>query len=211
MELVWDSHASAPEQANSNINSNSTHTCKWARQLTVSNCNEVFCFLEDFSILVCKQHCTAIVSLDAHLRKHHAASATLRQQIVKCFNHFNTVTPSTVELPDEPAQAIEELGEPLDGAQCKTCRWITINKDQMRMHCKKKHQQAWTGDRSLLYSSVKVQSFFRTGGLQRYFIVDPAEGRDVENTRVGDCVQAQLAEYKLTQQEVKKELETLSV
>ncbi|KAF2626978.1 hypothetical protein BU25DRAFT_469294 [Macroventuria anomochaeta] len=96
-----------------------------------------------------------VTDLDAHLRKYHAASATLRRQILECFSQFETVAPSAIELPEEPAQPIEELGNPLDGAQCETCRWITINKDEMRRHCTKKHQQAWVGKKSLLYKTVK--------------------------------------------------------
>ena len=173
MELLWDIRATTPQQADaSNSESDTAHTRNWPRSISLSNCDKVFCFLKDFGVLVCKQHCTAVVSLNAHLRKHHAAKATLRRQIVQRFSQFDTVSPSAIELPDEPAQPIEELGEPLKGAQCKTCSWVTINRDEMRRHCKKSHQQAWTGDKSLLYEAVKVQSFFRTGGLQKYFIVN---------------------------------------
>jgi hypothetical protein len=149
------------------------------------------------------------VSLDAHLRKYHAASATLRRQILERFSQFETVAPSAIELPDEPAQPIEELGKPLNGAQCETCSWITINKDEMRRHCKKNHQQAWIGEKSLLYKTVKVQSFFRAGGLQKYFIVNLVDAGNAENEGVESRVQTRLAEYKLTQQEIKEELQTL--
>ncbi|KAL1640737.1 hypothetical protein SLS61_010232, partial [Didymella pomorum] len=94
--------------------------------------------------------------------------------VVEHFSSFSTVNPAEIELPDEPAQPIDELGEPLDGLQCETCSFITVNKDAMRMHCKKTHQQANT------------------------------ENDEVENT-----VQAQLAEYRSTQQEIKEELQTL--
>jgi hypothetical protein len=77
------------------------------------------------------------------------------------------------------------------------------------MHCKKHHQQAWTGDKSLLYNTVKVQSFFRTGGLQKYFVVQVAEAQNAEDVNVKVAVQRQLAEYRLTQQEVEEELQTL--
>ena len=56
---------------------------------------------------------------------------------------------------------------------------------------------------------MKVQSFFRTGGLQRYFVVDLAVADNAQNNDVEVAVQRQLAEYKLTQHEVKEELETL--
>ena len=51
----------------------------------------------------------------------------------------------------------------------------------------------------MLYKTVKVQSFFRTGGLQKYFIVDLVDAGNVENAGVENSVQAQLDEYKLTQ------------
>jgi hypothetical protein len=54
-----------------------------------------------------------------------------------------------------------------------------------------------------------VQSFFRTGGLQKYFIVDSAVIVNTEHSDVEQTVQAQLAKYKLTQQEVEKELQVL--
>lgn len=184
MELVWDSQATTPQQANNTSNSenDTANSHKWSRQLTLSNCDDVFCFLEDFGVIVCKQHRTAVVSLDAHLRKYHAASAALRRQILKRFSQFETVAPSAIELPDEPAQPMEELGNPLDGAQCETCSWITINKDEMRKHCKRNHEQVWVGEKSLLYKTVKVQSFFRTGGLQKYFIVKAGVVRERQNS-----------------------------
>ena len=88
----------------------------------LSNYNDVFCFLKDFSVIVCKQHYIAVVSLNTHLCKYYAASATLQQQILKRFSQFKTVTLSIIKPLDEPAQPIEELGKLLDRAQCETCR-----------------------------------------------------------------------------------------
>jgi hypothetical protein len=56
------------------------------------------------------------------------------------------------------------------------------------MHCKKAYQQAWTGDKSLLYNTIKVQSFYRTGGLQRYFVVNLAVARNAQNDDVEAAV-----------------------
>ncbi|KAJ8115248.1 hypothetical protein OPT61_g3059 [Boeremia exigua] len=141
--------------------------------------------------------------------KNSAKRGAVRRQIVKRFSQFKTIALSAVESPDEPAQLIEELGDLLDGAQCKTCSWITINKDEMRKHCKKYHQQAWVGEKSSLYKTVKVQSFFHTRGLQKYFIVNLDVVEILQNNKLEIRVQAHLAEYKLTQQEIKEELQTL--
>jgi hypothetical protein len=61
----------------------------------------------------------------------------------------------------------------------------------------------------LLYKTVKVQSFFCTRGLQKYFIVSLADAVDPKNASVKAAIKAQLAKYKVTQQEVKEELQTL--
>jgi hypothetical protein len=50
----------------------------------------------------------------------------------------------------------------------------------MRMHLKRDHEQAWEGEKSNLFTSVNVQTFFRNGGLQRYFIVELGEGENGE-------------------------------
>jgi hypothetical protein len=211
MELVWDSRATTPQQVNNTSNSacNVANSHQWPQQLTVSNCDRVFCFLEDFGVIVCKQHCTALVSLDAHLRKYHAASATLQRQILERFSQFKTIAPSAIKLPDEPAQPIEELGNPLDGAQCKTCSWITVNKDKMRKHCKKNHQQAWVGEKSLLYKTVKVQSFFYTGGLQKYFIVEVGVAKNRVNLDQNQVVQEQLNAWREVQKQLEEETQVI--
>jgi superfamily II DNA helicase RecQ len=208
MELVWNSRASTLQEV-TNTTSSSTKRHKKGLQVSLDNCNDVLCFLQDFGVFVCKEHHTAVINLNTHLLQHHNVPAATRKQVVERFSHFAPVDPAEMELPDEPAQPIEELGKPLDGLHCKTCRFITINRDTLRMHCKKNHQQAWTGDKSLLYDTVKVQSFFRTGGLQKYFIVETVEAENTEDVDVKVAVQKQLAEYKLTQQEVEQELQTL--
>ncbi|KAF2621062.1 hypothetical protein BU25DRAFT_416411 [Macroventuria anomochaeta] len=144
---------------------------KRGSQVSLSNCADIICYMQAYGVLVCKQHHTAIVNLDKHLLRYHNVPALAQRQIVDCFSRLKALDPAEVKLPDKPAEAIEELGKPLTGLQCTTCVYITISKEQMRMHCKKDHQQAWKGDTSQLYSIVKVQSFFSTGGLQKYFKV----------------------------------------
>jgi hypothetical protein len=134
MELVWDSRVSTPQEVTNTTSSSTTQRRKRGLQLSFDNCNDVLCFLQDFGVLVCKEHHTAVVNLNTHLLQQHNVPVATRKQIVKHFSQFTTLDPSEVELPVEPAQPIEELGQPLDGLQCKTCRFITINKDTVRMH-----------------------------------------------------------------------------
>jgi hypothetical protein len=144
---------------------------KRGSQVSLSNCASIICFMQAYSVLVYKQHHIAIVNLDKHLSRYHNVPASARKHIVDCSSRLKALDPAEVKLPDEPAEAIKELGKPLTGLQCKTCAYITISKEQVRMHCKKDHQQAWESDTSQMYSTVRVQSFFRTGGLQKYFRV----------------------------------------
>jgi hypothetical protein len=91
-------------------------------------------------VLVCKQHCTGIINLDRHLQEQHRTPIALRQQVVDYFSQFSTVDPSTIELPEQPALPVEELRAPLDSIKCKACSFITINKGNMKTHCKKSHK-----------------------------------------------------------------------
>jgi hypothetical protein len=68
--------------------------------------------------------------------------AITRRQTIDRFAHVTIVELDQIELPQEPAQPIEELGAPLSALWCKTCRKVTINADAMRKHCKNSHQQA---------------------------------------------------------------------
>jgi hypothetical protein len=82
-------------------------------------------------VLVCKQHCTGIINLDRHLREQHGTPITLRRQVVHYFSQFSTVDSSAIELPEQPALPIQELGAPLDGMKCKSCSFITVNRGNM--------------------------------------------------------------------------------
>jgi hypothetical protein len=175
---------------------------------TLDNSNDILCFLQDFGVLVCKEHHNAIVNLNTHLLQHHSVPATTRKQIVERFSHFTPVDPAEVQLPDEP---IKKLKKPLDELRCRTCGLTTVSKDAIRMHCKNNHQQAWTREKSLLVDSVKVQTLFRTGGLQKYFDVATYDAADQENTVVEEIVAEQLAEYQSTQQQIQEELQIFNV
>jgi hypothetical protein len=118
--------------------SNSMQYCKQGLHLLLSNCNNILCFLENFGVLVCKEYYTAVVNLNTHLLQHHNVPAATQKQIIKHFSSFATVNLAKVALPNKPAQPIDKLGEPLDRLQCKTYSFITVNKDTMRMHYKKK-------------------------------------------------------------------------
>ena len=148
MELTWDSREYA-EDRRDDAQHNSNHQYRVSAQsrsrpamLTVDNCDNVIRFLNNFSVLVCKEHRTAIINVDKHLLQHHALPAAVRRPLVKHYSQYEIVDPKSVKLPEQPADPINALGPPLDGLQCKTCSYITTNSDKIRIHCKKKHEQA---------------------------------------------------------------------
>jgi hypothetical protein len=208
MEIVWDSRAPIPQQQQHDEDSRPDHRRRLGK-LSLENCDNTLCFLEDFRVLVYKQHCTAVVNLNTHLREQHATPAKLRERIIEHFSRYDMAEPKDVKLPEQPADPIEELGLPLHGLKCKTCDFITINIDVMRTHCKKNHEQAWIGNTSLLYDCVNVQTFFCTGGLQKYFVVDLGEVEDKENLGDKRRLERRLAEFRLIQESVKQDLQIL--
>jgi truncated hemoglobin YjbI len=56
---------------------------------------------------------------------------------------------------------------------------------------------------------VKVQTFFRTGGLQKYFVVDLGKVEDEENLGDKRRLKRRLAKFQLTQESVKQDLQIL--
>jgi hypothetical protein len=138
MEFTWDSRSELAQQPQEYKNRTNNSARKGPLRVLINNCDDIFSFLDDYSVLVCRQHCTGVVNLKKHLQQQHAVSLQQRRQIVQHFSRLTLVSPDAVELPEEPVTSFEELGQPLDGLQCRTCRWRTTNSNQMRMHCKKK-------------------------------------------------------------------------
>jgi hypothetical protein len=202
MELPnWDSQAPLPRQDNdSNRSANAGRTLQ---KLSLDNYTTVICFLEEFGVLVCKEHCTAVVNLDVHLRDQHATPAAVRKQILQQLSNFTITAPGEVELPEQPAWPIKELGTPRKGFKCKTCEFITVSTDAIRKHCKKRHQQPWTSEKIELFHSVKVQTFFCSGGLQKYFIVQSGVAENRQDLDQNHVVEEQLS----TWHDVRKQLE----
>jgi hypothetical protein len=53
---------------------------KRGSQVSLSNCTDILCFLEDYGIFICKQHHTAFVNLDKHLLQYHNVLASTRPE-----------------------------------------------------------------------------------------------------------------------------------
>jgi hypothetical protein len=65
--------------------------CKRRSRALLSSYANIFCFLEDFRVSVCKQHHTAVISLDRHISQHHKVPVSTRREVVDCFSHLKPV------------------------------------------------------------------------------------------------------------------------
>jgi hypothetical protein len=50
---------------------NCTQRRKRGAQVSLNTYDDILCFLQDFKVLVCKEHHTAVVHLGTHLLQHH--------------------------------------------------------------------------------------------------------------------------------------------
>lgn len=183
--------------------------------LNASNADKCFRYLHTYKVLVCLEHATGIQNLDSHLRDYHAVPAKERMTIVKKYSWVVIERADQVCLPASMGQPIQELGHPVNGLQCTEadCDYISVNKGVFRKHCKKEHGLRWIGDTSELYMNVKVQTFFRTGGLQRYFVVHAPDGNDEPSAPAGvqGEVDRLLTNWKETKKSQEEKAQTMDV
>ncbi|KAL5371081.1 hypothetical protein DPSP01_014505 [Paraphaeosphaeria sporulosa] len=163
-----------------------------------------------------RKHGTALQNIDAHLLKYHAIKGRSRSELVQHCSRYALAEPSDIVLPAHHGPPIEELEAPLDGFPCPWCHshpYLTASLVKLQMHCKKTHRRSWTAETRALCRKVKVQTFFRAGGLQRNFIVDTNEGDDgaaASRPPGADHVSTRLAEWQLTKQLHEVEAQTMS-
>jgi hypothetical protein len=91
-------------------------------------------------VLVYRQHCTGIINLDRHLQEQHRTPIALQQQVVDYLLQFSAVNLSTIKLLEQLALLVQELRALLDSIKCKACSFITINRGNIKTHCKKSHR-----------------------------------------------------------------------
>ena len=179
-----------------------------ASVLTVGNSDDCFCYLQKFRVLVCREHATAVQNLESHLRDHHVVAAPERRDIVAKYGELRRRKPAEVALPQPLGPPIKVLGEPLDGYRCKQldCDYLTVSEKKLKVHCLRIHSLSWRGDTGSLFEKVKVQTFFRAPGFQRYFIVRGLEEKVRESKAEVDTL---LAEWKITQTKHEEDMQVM--
>ena len=78
--LIWNSRAPALQSAESSNSSPSVRSTQ--QKLSLENYNNILCFLANFSVLVCKYHCSRVVNLDKHLLRQHATPTNVQKEII---------------------------------------------------------------------------------------------------------------------------------
>jgi predicted AlkP superfamily phosphohydrolase/phosphomutase len=82
----------------------------------------------------------------------------------------------------------------------------------MKKHYYKLHDLSWTGNKNLLYKSIKVQTFFSSGGLQKYFIInldDREDREDGEKIDQNQVILQQLSDYQKVRKEIKDNIQVI--
>jgi superfamily II DNA helicase RecQ len=201
MQFCWDARTQAVEsQEPSNNQSDSSHRAQTYQGQ--ADIEEKLCYLQQYHVLICTEHATGVQNLYTHLRDYHTVTSTEKSRLVEKYRQYRIKRPADIELPPPLGPPICELGEPLDGFQCgkEDCDYITINLDCLRIHCKEKHKLRWSKNRDGLFDQVKVQTFFRTAGLQRYFIVNALSSNAPVSLQQKEEVERLLGEWKTTKQ-----------
>lgn len=132
-------------------------------------CNVLLC-------LLCQAGMKPGKSTISHFRNQHKLKGQELQQVVSFAASIPHVSdPATVELPQDGSIAVDELPK-LKGYSCTSCRYLTINRDNVVAH---QRTEAHTTSRGPGWTVVTLQSFGRQRHA-RYWVVQRGDG---ENTR----------------------------
>ena len=142
-------------------------------QVTVERVNEVFEYLREYGVLVCKEHGYAVRALEDHLKRLHRTTASDRKVIAAHFIDCPTLQPAQVPLPPPLEPPFDCLGPPKRAYICdgEECEELSVNRDVIRIHCNRAHEWRSTPEQRTYWHEQWVQTFFNAAGLQRYFTV----------------------------------------
>lgn len=154
MELVWSSQRSA----------------------TGATAVDAFEYLEEYKLIICKEHGYAVQNLKSHLQQYHVFHRDIRKTILQKFNALPLAQPHEATLPHAYGPPMDCLASPQRGFQCeeKDCRWISSSRAKIAEHA---NGHGWRSkpDEREHWTEVWVQSFFLAPGKQRWFIVKVEE------------------------------------
>lgn len=173
----------------------------------MENIDELLQYESNYKVVICKQHLQAVQNIDRHLEKYHSVAAKDRRAIVNKYAQYTILEPPRVPLPAPLEPPLGVLGKPIDGFLCEEeeCGFISINRSVIAQHCNKVHDWQSTKRDREHWSKVKVQTFFRTGGFQRYFVVHAPEENGSVNPSLTKEDEAEAAAIKREWKEIREE------
>jgi hypothetical protein len=139
MEFSWNAQTILPPTITSRTKSRERISNNWS---TLEKAEEIFYYLQDFRVLLCREHATAVQNFDTHLRDHHAVPADERNAITEKYSRWWIKKPAEVELPPPMRRPFKALGDPLNALRCMSeeCDYITVNIDAFRKTLQKSAQ-----------------------------------------------------------------------
>ena len=167
-----------------------------------------FEYLTDYRLLVCKEHEYAVRNLKTHLRLQHTYSTTVKTAVIQHFQGHEIRNPEGVVVPPEMVASVAALGMPKCGYLCATahCGFISVDRKNIATHCRKEHDWKSTGDDRQHWVDIRVQTFCRTPGRQRYFQVRHTDDTTATTEETGEVME----EYQRLQTKRKIEEEVLA-
>lgn len=167
MEFCWDSRTDVPLRA-----ANSDASPSPSRATAEYDIYDPLRYLPRFKVIVCRDH-GGVRDWSKHLRVFHGTDAARRKVLARKYERVEVLKPIDVPLPPPFGPPFEVLGEPLDAFLCEEeeCGVISTSRTRIGQHCNKKHDWKSSKEAKEHWTSVKVQTFFFTSGLQRYFVV----------------------------------------
>jgi hypothetical protein len=137
-----------------------------------------FQYLEEYKLIVCREHGYALRNLDRHLVEYHVYPRSVRKTISLRFNGVTFVAPEDAPLPKAYGPPIEAIAAPRVGFLCdeRDCGFISISRTRTAQHCNG-HGWRSSHDEKEHWTRVWVQSFCSKSGKRRWFIVR-VEGKE---------------------------------
>ena len=137
-------------------------------------------YLPAYQVLVCKDH-GAVRSWTRHLKEFHQVKKKEQQALDERYqiSTLPLTNPRDITLPPPNQPPIPLLGAPIPAYSCTRagCVFITKNRNEIQRHYNKAHNWRTSPQDQEPWACIQAQTFFRTGGFQKYFEVQPvAEG-----------------------------------
>lgn len=165
---------------------------------------DLLVYLAEYEVLMCREQ-GGVRNWSSHLRDHHSVDSKTRRALKQKYSDLKVQKPKDVRLPLPLGPPLPILGEPLNAFVCneEECGYVSISRPVIAQHCNKTHGWHSRKDNREHWVPVKVQTFFRTGGHQRYFTVLPSAAEPAVLCRTATGHETEVAiilnEYKEAQ------------